>query len=184
MVGQVRGVTWEFQGLFSSEAAAVTACRSATYFVAPARLNIAGADETAAEWPGLRWPLCPEGEPMGQLILVAAARDVLAERHRQISGEGWTPEHDDEHDGGDLAAAAATYCLAVADQLNPLSQGDGGYCDGAPPESWPWAEEWWKPTANDPRRMLVKAGALVLAELERLDRLDDHSEMVAAVQAD
>ncbi|WP_141231078.1 MULTISPECIES: hypothetical protein [Pseudomonas] len=34
---------------------------------------------------------------------------------------------------------------------------------------WPWSAEWKQ--QSDPRRMLVKAGALILAEIERLDRL-------------
>ncbi|HCE9784511.1 TPA: hypothetical protein NH348_003290 [Pseudomonas aeruginosa] len=33
---------------------------------------------------------------------------------------------------------------------------------------WPWDEEWWKPKSA--RENLVRAGALVLAEIERLDR--------------
>ena len=36
------------------------------------------------------------------------------------------------------------------------------------PATWPWGASWWKP--GDPRRMLVKAAALILAEIERLDR--------------
>ena len=40
----------------------------------------------------------------------------------------------------------------------------------APPPSWPWVRRWWKPT--DRRRDLVKAGALILAEIERLDRIE------------
>lgn len=95
-----------------------------------------------------------------------AASDVLAERQRQISAEGWTPEHDDEYDPGTLAAAAAAYTLHAADHLNPYSQGDGG--DEAP-VMWPWVPaSTWKPTT--PRRDLVKAGALIIAEIERLDR--------------
>src|SRR5690606_39870520 len=43
-----------------------------------------------------------------------AARDVLAERRRQIEAEGWTPEHDDEHSTQELAFAAA--CYATADE--------------------------------------------------------------------
>lgn len=35
---------------------------------------------------------------------------------------------------------------------------------------WPWSREWWKP--KNPRRDLVKAGALIVAEIERLDRLE------------
>lgn len=97
-----------------------------------------------------------------------AARDVLAERQRQIEAEGWTPEYDDrEHDQGDLSAAACAYAIAAADELHPLSQGDGGFSE-KPPPVWPWDEGWWKP--GDPRRMLVKAAALILAEIERLDR--------------
>ncbi|HBO1747695.1 TPA: hypothetical protein L4F86_002821 [Pseudomonas aeruginosa] len=83
--------------------------------------------------------------------------DVQAERHRQITAEGWTPEHDDKHNGGELADAAACYALWA-----------GGINPGNWREFWPWAPEWLK--HSEPRRMLVKAGALILAEIERLDR--------------
>jgi len=95
--------------------------------------------------------------------MTKAALDVLAERRRQIEAEGWTPEHDDEHDGGELACAAAAYALDAGDKL-----------DQRPPDFWPWyggrprEVRWWKP--SDRRRNLVKAGALILAEIERLDR--------------
>lgn len=99
-----------------------------------------------------------------------AALDVLAERQRQISVEGWGPEHDDRQDAGQIAAAAATYALSAVDHLNPHSQGDGA----AEIVSilWPWDRYWWKPTT--PRRNLVKAAALILAEVERLDRASGH----------
>jgi hypothetical protein len=99
--------------------------------------------------------------------LTDAARDALAERRRQVDVEGWNAAHDDEHDDGSLAAAASAYALAAADKLQPMSQGDGGY-DDTPPPMWCWATSWWKP--GPPRRMLVKAAALILAEIERLDR--------------
>lgn len=87
--------------------------------------------------------------------LSQAARDVLAERQRQISAEGWTPEHDDEqHLPGEMALAAASYVCADEND--------------APPAIWPWALNWWKP--RDRRRNLTKAGALILAEMERIDR--------------
>lgn len=86
--------------------------------------------------------------------------DVLAERRRQISDEGWTPEHDDQHGDGELAAAGATYALSAA----------SGIVEQPFHRTWPWLNAWWKPT--DPRRDLVKAGALILAEIERLDRAD------------
>ncbi|MFU3591265.1 hypothetical protein ACM7KK_29620 [Pseudomonas aeruginosa] len=83
--------------------------------------------------------------------------DVQAERKRQVEVEGWTPEHDDEHNGGELADAAACYALSAA-----------GWSTYAARERWPWPLEWWKPSTA--RRDLVKACSLALAEIERLDR--------------
>ncbi|EPH1406030.1 hypothetical protein MMK79_004768 [Klebsiella oxytoca] len=88
----------------------------------------------------------------------AAAADVLAERLRQVATEGWTPAHDDEYEHGELADAAG--CYALSSELFD--------CAGEPPRPWPWPDEWWKPTNR--RRDLVKAGALILAEIERIDR--------------
>lgn len=88
-----------------------------------------------------------------------AALDVLAERQRQISAEGWTPEHDDSHLDGQMASAAACYAMRAAGWRGPR--------DG-PLHQWPWDAEWWKP--KDVRSNLVRAGALILAEIERLDR--------------
>jgi len=34
---------------------------------------------------------------------------------------------------------------------------------------WPFSSEWWKP-AQDPIRNLVKAGALIAAEIDHLQR--------------
>ena len=99
----------------------------------------------------------PKAEPAQpeRVPLTEAARDVLTERQRQISVEGWTSEHDDkEHLPGELALAAASY--VCADEQD------------APPAIWPWDWSWWKP--RDRRRNLVKSGALILAEIELLDR--------------
>jgi hypothetical protein len=87
---------------------------------------------------------------------MSAIEAIAAERQRQIEAEGWTPEHDDEHDDGQLAKAASCYA--------------------SPPDctnrhfDWPWAMEWWKPS-EDRRRELIKAAALIVAEIERLDRV-------------
>lgn len=108
-----------------------------------------------------------------------AARDVLAERQRQVSVEGWTPEHDDEHGADDLALAAACYALPDADRnVFPRKDArDVGRFDGEPiwvyddvlcPHLWPWHGSSWKPKTR--RDDLVRAGALILAEIERLDR--------------
>ena len=83
--------------------------------------------------------------------------EIAAERLRQVEREGWSSDHDDvEHSNGDLAVAAAAYAR------------EAGIRGTTKPWWWPWAVEWWKP--GSPRRMLVKAGALIVAEIERLDR--------------
>jgi hypothetical protein len=98
--------------------------------------------------------------------LTDAARDVLAERQRQISAEEWTPQHDDmEHDDGCLSRAAA--CYALQDHGFPVLW--PGIIDKFRFNSlWPWDVQWWKP--KDERRNLVRAGALILAAIERMDR--------------
>lgn len=88
-----------------------------------------------------------------------AAGDVLAERRRQIEAEGWTPEHDDQHDDNQLADAAAWYAASPSVRCELEDKGL---------VFWPWAENWWKP--GDRRRELIKAAALILAEIERIDR--------------
>ncbi|WP_240440066.1 hypothetical protein [Pseudomonas aeruginosa] len=88
--------------------------------------------------------------------------DVQAERRRQITAEGWTPEHDDEHSHGQMARASACYALAGSSAPND------GTAALLVSLAWPWDEQWWKPSTA--RRDLVKACALALAEIERLDR--------------
>ncbi|EPL7658896.1 TPA: hypothetical protein ACID0O_000844 [Pseudomonas aeruginosa] len=88
--------------------------------------------------------------------------DVQAERRRQVEAEGWTPEHDDGHSHGQMARAAACYALACSSAPND------GTAALLVSLAWPWDEQWWKPSTA--RRDLIKAGALVLAEIERLDR--------------
>ena len=100
--------------------------------------------------------------------MTRAALDVLAERARQISVEGWTPEHDDLHEEGQLAGAAAGYARHVNARGWVFAGSPDDYKSEPPPIHWPWADEWWKPSS--PRRDLIKAGALILAEIERIDR--------------
>ena len=85
-----------------------------------------------------------------------AALDVLTERRRQIEAEGWTPEHDDAHSSGDLMQAAICYAMGAT------------FVSGATLDLWPWDRAWWKP--KDKRSNIVRAAALLLAEIERLDR--------------
>ncbi|EZN97851.1 hypothetical protein [Pseudomonas aeruginosa] len=88
--------------------------------------------------------------------------DVQEERRRQITAEGWTPEHDDEHSHGQMARAAACYALAGSSAPND------GTAALLVSLAWPWDQQWWKPSTA--RRDLIKAGALILAEIERIDR--------------
>jgi hypothetical protein len=98
--------------------------------------------------------------------LTKAARDVLAERRRQIDVEGFDAAHDDVHVDGELAGAAAAYA-AYRSQVSPsIMMGDDIIRS-----LWPWAAEWWKPM--DRRHDLVRAAALLIAEIERIDRADE-----------
>lgn len=89
---------------------------------------------------------------------------IRAERERQVSEEGWTPEHDDEYEIGKLAMAAGCYVR------NAVWRSLGGR--NLPREQlsidWPWEDKWWKPTTPD--RDLEKAAALLVAEMERRAR--------------
>lgn len=80
--------------------------------------------------------------------------DVQAERRRQVTAEGWTPEHDDLYCAAELPRAAAAYILNGANDEAPAI--------------WPFSAKWWKP--RDARSNYVRASALILAEIERLDR--------------
>lgn len=94
-----------------------------------------------------------------------AAKDVIAERIRQQTVEGWTPEHDDQHKNGEMPLAAGLYAISAGFATKYL-EGETETCPV--PDGWPWAPEWWKP--SNARRDLVKAAALILAEIDRLDR--------------
>lgn len=96
------------------------------------------------------------------LMSSQAALDVLAERRRQCEVENWTLAHDNEHNDGSLTMAAV--CYAEWDHYEHSAIDEHSI-----PINWPWNEAWWKPTT--PRQNLVKSAALILAEIERLDRI-------------
>jgi hypothetical protein len=99
---------------------------------------------------------------------LAGVELIKAERLRQISQEGWTPAHDDMHRKHELGLAASSYLNCV---VSPDEEGDENG-KVRPCWDWPWAKKWWKPS-NDPIRNLVKAGALIAAEIDRLERLNE-----------
>lgn len=90
---------------------------------------------------------------------------IIEERIRQVEVEGFTSEHDDAHEYGFLhgrlyspiRAAARCYLSNRADEMDVA------------PSLWPFDASWWKPS-KDPVRNLVKAGALIAAEIDRLQR--------------
>lgn len=89
---------------------------------------------------------------------------IAVERRRQIEEEGWTPEHDDQQANGEMALAAACYAefSAAVDRDQQLRDRD---------KYWPWEKAWWKP--KTPMRDLIRAGALIAAEIDRRLRLED-----------
>lgn len=93
---------------------------------------------------------------------------IQDERLRQINVEGWTADHDDQHVNSSLVEAALSYATAAVAQV------DGLHSDWWTNASrkWPWGDTAWKPS-EDPIRNLAKAGALLAAEIDRLQRRVD-----------
>lgn len=90
---------------------------------------------------------------------------MLAERRRKVEAEGYDPEHDDAHPNEEIAAYAALYAMPPAERDWPATETGHGDTFGAalcPVD--------WQPKFGNRRCELVKAAALLLAEIERLDR--------------
>lgn len=133
---------------------------------APSLTTDAGAVSDETRERAYRKALAMEGgpdvigpPPFPEQRMSDAARDVLAERARQVSAEGFTIEQDDRYEDGSL-------CLAAVCYARYYHESDAQRV----PHDWPrtWESSWWKPTT--PRRNLVKAAALILAEISRIDR--------------
>lgn len=92
---------------------------------------------------------------------VDAAEAVLIERKRQIEVEGYDPASDDRNysdvHARNLALAAAAYAASASSRYKAEAF-----------MLWPFHPDTFKP--RSPREDLVRAGALILAEIERLDR--------------
>ncbi|EPM7983462.1 hypothetical protein ACTQ89_003329 [Klebsiella pneumoniae] len=108
---------------------------------------------------------CEHADPRRQIMLYrheqpardsCAIADVIAERQRQQSVKGFSAEQDDTYVGFQLSAAAICY-------IEPMEAEN----------YWPadWYDDSFKPT--DTRRNLIKAAALIIAEIERIDRKPD-----------
>lgn len=94
---------------------------------------------------------------------------IADERLRQVEKEGWTFEHDDGHGAGELAMAAMCYCMLPLWRPAEMA-----------PMGWPWTSghpmDGFKPTPNDRIKELAKAGALIAAEIDRLQRLNSQNQ--------
>lgn len=127
----------------------------------PQLLDHTPAPESMLEW--LRDRGKDDDHPMSGSV------QIHAERWRQQEEEHFTDEHDDEHDDFDLTAAGICYAMRATGTI--FSSGGLGSEQPPPgPVKWPWAAQWWKPS-EDPVRNLVKAGALIAAEIDRLQRV-------------
>jgi hypothetical protein len=111
------------------------------------------------------------GEPME---LVGKERDTVGEilekirqeRHRQILKKGYGHEHDDRHSSGELVLLAAIYALST--------YGCGDYAKEAREELYAYFGEYVEVEGHtNPPKVLIKAAALLVAEIERWERLPD-----------
>lgn len=143
------------EGAAAAPAAPADPAANAEQSAAPAApLDQPPADQLAPEQPA-------PAEEVGQILVVdslsPAFMDVLAERRRQVAEEGYSPESDAELTDYQLPRAAACYVLAASGVARHKST-----------LFWPFAQP--MKVAEQRRRNLIKAAALILAELERLDR--------------
>jgi len=91
---------------------------------------------------------------------------IAEERKRQVEVEGWTAHHDQEmHSDEEMAMAAVCYATPTDFRHTRVAN------SSLIPIEWPWNARWWKPTPDDRVRELVKAGALIAAEIDRLNAI-------------
>lgn len=139
-----------------------------------------GANHTTAEWQKLH-----NGTPdqiLGKILerKPTGIELIQVERQRQIEVEGWTPEHDAEHSHGELAMAAC--CYAAPQDIKIWRAVDVSCGRGEFPvmrnrlmDPWPWVEKWDKREKFDRIRRLQIAGALISAEIDRIQREADNA---------
>jgi len=103
---------------------------------------------------------------------LSVVAEIGAERSRQIHKKGYVYEHDDKHADGSIAMAAAHY--ASTEPVYVLRRRTGHYSPDADPyyslKAYPWDLEFDSKREHTRREQLVIAGALIVAEIERIDR--------------
>ena len=103
-------------------------------------------------------------------IKLQAVQMVHDERFRQLIQEGHTRAHDDKHTEGQLALLAAAYALSSVPEEHQDFRHDEAYGELMALLEDDYGRS-FKP--KDPIRDLVRAGALILAELERRLRAEE-----------
>lgn len=100
-------------------------------------------------------------------IQSAGAEMIVAERERQVAKEGFTAAHDSDHANSELLDAVDCYLQQGMRVARGGDNSESGYTMGA----WPWEWHWWKPNEREAIPNLVKAAALIAAEIDRLSHL-------------
>lgn len=100
---------------------------------------------------------------------LAVAKEAADERLRQVSEEGYSTSHDDLYAAYELVYAACAYASHQPSK-EILDRGPIGLrnLSSEPPLWWPWRAKYWKPRSH--RENMVRAIALLMAEVERIDR--------------
>ncbi len=107
-------------------------------------------------------------QPAQGIDLGTGVKAIAAERERQLQAEGFTRNGDQQYRRGELAKAATAYVQLAAMDLEAGTRDHIAW--HGPAAVWPWAPEWWKPV--DARRDLVRAGALIAAQIDLIDQRD------------
>lgn len=107
--------------------------------------------------------------PIIEKVFGPGCAAICKERKRQIEVESWTPENDDQYDGGELAKASASYILPEESR----SMVQCAWRKIVPLFFPRWNIDWWKPTPNNRSRELEKGIALGMAEIDRLERKEE-----------
>ena len=128
-----------------------------------------GVAEFIPQWLIPQWQLdaleVNAKQPAQAVDLGTGVAAIADERQRQLQAEGFTREKDQQYRRGELAKAATAYVQLAAMDLEAGTRNHIAWCE--PAAVWPWAPEWWKPV--DARRDLVRAGALIAAQIDLID---------------
>ena len=92
---------------------------------------------------------------------------ISDERKRQMHEEGWTAEHDMKHTCDELAKAAACYAVGTTNVCSAAHSSDGNYVFK---NLWPWDKKSDKRNKHSRLKQLAIAGALIAAEIDRLQQ--------------